>query len=321
MRARGAAGWDCGNGFHDSFWLRKVWSQYRPGRDDFSSLAAEDSEEIRVEPWLVRWYVDDSKIEQTMKVQTLILGSTVGATCMVLAAAGLTLTRFLEDRERQSDRQLPSSEANQAQSDALEWTEEQEAAKAELRARVEELSAEVLALKEAAQESAEAKSIRLPVQSHRVRVFLGNQEVGMGWFVPHNIRTNVANGQVGYEPVIVLDEGVREQVGVTRTNVVEREVSRPTTVNYNYQQAYASSWPVYWSRVGQKPGKQPPAAIQPQQPPAVQSPFLSTQIWHPQNPPGRPGGGWMSTGGGTGGGGGLMAPANPVRPTPFPAKY
>jgi hypothetical protein len=296
-------------------------SQYRPGRDDFSSQVS--TEEIHVEPWLSRWYVDGSKIEQTMKVQTLILGSTVGATCMVLAAAGLAMTRFLEAGETQSDWQAPSSEVNQSQNDALERTEEREATKAELRARVEELTAEVSALKEAAQESAEGMSLRLPVQSHRVRVFLGNEQVGMGWFVPHNIRTNVANGQVGYEPVIVLDEAVREQVGVTRTHVVEREVSRPTTVNYNYQQAYASSWPVYWSRGGHKqpPGTQPPSAIQPQQPPAVQSPFLSTQIWHPQNPPGRPGGGWMSTGGGTGGGAGLMAPANPVRSAPFPAKY
>jgi hypothetical protein len=260
-----------------------------------------------------------------MRAQTLILGSTLGATCMVMAVVGLAVTMFLENRGMQSDRQLIGSEQDQAQSQTLEWTQEQEAAKAELRARVEELSAELLALKEAMQEPAEVMSVRLPVQSHRVRVFLGNQEVGMGWFVPHNIRTNVANGQVGYEPVIVLDEAVREQVGVTRTNVVEREVSRPMTVHYNYQQAYASSWPVYWSGKGPKqpPGKQPtpPTAVQPQPPPAVQSPFLSTQIWHPQNPPGRPGRGWMSTGGGTGGGATLQAPGNPGRHTPFPAKY
>jgi outer membrane murein-binding lipoprotein Lpp len=259
-----------------------------------------------------------------MRIRSMFLASTALAVGMVLVLTGFAAVLVMENRELRSDLRSLRAELDQVRAEGRQWTEAREAASADLataRERVEELSKEVALLKEEGEKQSEAVTVRLPLQSHRVRAYLGNQQVGMGWLVPHQFRTNAVDGQVGYEPVIVLDESVREKVGVTQTNVVERDVSRATTVNYNYQPAYASSWPIYRVRPG-GPGKgpaQPPASTPPEPPPAVQSPFLSTQIWHPQNPPGRPGGDWISSG--TRSGRGLTPPANPARSSPFPARY
>jgi hypothetical protein len=256
-----------------------------------------------------------------MRTGTLLLGSLFGAIGLALAASLFGGVMFFEQRQLQSDQQSLRTELEQARTQAREWTEERETMNAELvgqRARVEELSSEVMSLREATA-GAEQEMVRLPVQSHRVRAYLGNQQVGMGWLVPHQMRTNKIDGRVSYEPVIVLDESVRQRVAGARTEPVEPEPQRPTSVTYNYQN-YAGSWPVWWVRPA--PGKpiqpSPPSTPSPQ-PPREQSPFLSRQIWHPQNVPGRPGGEWIM--GGTAPTRPLPAPVNPGRSSPFPARY
>ena len=105
----------------------------------------------------------------------------------------------------------------------------------------------------------------------RVRTFLGNRYVGMSWLAPSGISKDPKTGAVTYEPVLVLDETVKQSLVVYKTNVVEREVARSTTVNYNYP------WPGYYPLVfaagtnkpahrnpRQLPGTPPAIRLQPQ---------------------------------------------------------
>jgi hypothetical protein len=265
-----------------------------------------------------------------MRIRTVMLGSTLGAVVIVFALGLFAVVLLVENRELRSDVGVLRAELDQARVEVRASSEEREAASAELaaqRERVEGLSAALALLEGAAKEARESATVRMPVQSHRVRAYLGNQQVGMAWFVPNQLRTNAVDGRVSYEPVIVLDESVRGQVGFTRTNVVEREVSRATTVNYHVPQVYGTGWPVYWVRPGgSRPGTgpSPPAGAQPESPPSVPSPYLSTRTWHPQSgwtqgAAGRPGGEWISSG--TRSVRGTAVPGNPAVSTPFPARY
>src|SRR5437879_1378999 len=100
----------------------------------------------------------------------------------------------------------------------------------------------------------------------RVRTFLGNRYVGMSWLAPSGISKDPKTGAVTYEPVLVLDETVKQSLVVYETNVVEREVARSTTVNYNYP------WPGYYQVVFAAGTKKPPHHIPsnlPGRPPAL----------------------------------------------------
>ena len=265
-----------------------------------------------------------------MRIRTVILGSSVGAMVMALALSVFAVVLLVENREWRSSVGVLRAELDQARGEVRASSEERETANAELaaqRERVEGLSAALVLLEGAAKEAREGVTVRMPVQSHRVRAYLGNQQVGMAWLVPNRLRTNAVDGQVSYEPVIVLGESVREQVGLTRTNVVEREVSLATTVNYHVPQVYGSGWSVHWVKPGgSRPGTgpSPPVGAQPGSPPSVPSPYLSTRTWHPQGgwtqgAAGRPGGEWISSG--TRSVRGTAGPAKPAGSTSFPARY
>ena len=107
----------------------------------------------------------------------------------------------------------------------------------------------------------------------RVRTFLGNRYVGMSWLAPSGISKDPKTGAVTYEPVVVLDETVKQSLVVYKTNVVEREVARSTTVNYNYP--WPGYYPVFFAagtnrathrNPRQIPGTPPPIQLPPQNP-------------------------------------------------------
>jgi hypothetical protein len=249
---------------------------------------------------------------------------------VALSFFGFAVVLLIENRELRAEARSVRAELSRVQDQARASTEDREAASAELaaqRGRVEELSAALTSMSQEATDPDRGTSVRLPVQSHRVRAYLGNKEIGMAWLVPNKIRTNAVDGQVSYEPVIVLDDAVLQRFGATQPQMAEREVTRATTVNY-YPQVYPSGWPIYW-RKPQRPkdpdqSDPPPGSTPPERPPQVASPLLSTRLWHPENgwrqaAPGRPGGEWISSG--TGSRRTLTAPANPARSSPFPERY
>ena len=107
----------------------------------------------------------------------------------------------------------------------------------------------------------------------KVRTFLDNRYVGMSWLAPSGVSKDPKTGAVTYEPVVVLDETVKQSLVVYQTNVVEREVARSTTVNYNYP--WPGYYPVFFAagtnrathrNPRQIPGTPPPIQLPPQNP-------------------------------------------------------
>src|ERR1041385_5305742 len=72
----------------------------------------------------------------------------------------------------------------------------------------------------------------------KVRTFSGNQYLGQSWLGPTGVKEDPAPGLTTYEPVVFLDDSVKQGLVAYRTNVVEREVPQATTVNYNYPWVY-----------------------------------------------------------------------------------
>jgi len=154
------------------------------------------------------------------------------------AAVAATLRGIYDDNRRL----LAEIQALRADSQrAAEEIKQLENQKADLAA---ELASKRDQLQDAQTEPAEAKETNIRTNEVvvspstprpvRVRTFLGNRYVGMSWLAPSGISKNPKTGAVTYEPVLVLDETVKQSLVVYETNVVEREVARSTTVNYNY---------------------------------------------------------------------------------------
>jgi hypothetical protein len=263
-----------------------------------------------------------------MKTQSILIGLTLVVTTVVLGLGCVAVLLLVDNRELRLELRDVRTHLERAGDEVRELKEERHLTQESIdvqRERMETMSAELAALSSAA---VERETVRAVPRSYRVRAFMGQQEVGMGWMVASQVSSNGANGQLTYEPVIVLDDAVRQRVGVTQTNVVEREVSKATTVNYNYPYNYGVGWPVVWV-APHKRGKGDGGGSngqreQPQPPPQVPSPYLSTRPWHPQTgftqmAPGRPGGEWISSG--TGGARPRAAAPVANRPTGLPIRY
>ena len=119
-------------------------------------------------------------------------------------------------------------------------------------------------------EAKESKTNQIPMpRPVKVRTFLGNQCVGMSWLVPSGVSKDPKSGAVTYEPILILDESVRQYLVTWRTNVVEREVAQSTTLNYNYPWVYYYPVlvPAHTNRpphcdASQTPGSPPGKALQ-----------------------------------------------------------
>jgi hypothetical protein len=263
-----------------------------------------------------------------MKTRPILIGLTLVVTTVVLGLGGMAVLLLMDNRELRSELRDVRTQLERSGEEVRGLKEERQLTRESIevqRERMETMSAELAALSSAADER---ETVRAVPRSYRVRAFMGQQEVGMGWMVASQVSSNGVTGQLTYEPVIVLDEAVRQRVGVTQTNVVEREVTKSTTVNYNYPYQYGGGWPVVWvaphKRGKGDGGGSTGQPEQPPPPPQVPSPFLSTRPWHPQTgwtqmAPGRPGGEWISSG--TGGARARAAAPVPNRPTGLPIRY
>ena len=132
--------------------------------------------------------------------------------------------------------------------------------------RLRQLEAELAAV--TSRLSTNAPSVPQPARAYRAPVFLGQQYLGQGWVAPSQTAPDLNAGQVRYEPVVLLDPSVRAGIAAGKTNVIEREVAAPTTVNYNYPYPYDSYWwwPTVWTvatnadrcRPSERPSHLPP---------------------------------------------------------------
>jgi hypothetical protein len=109
-----------------------------------------------------------------------------------------------------------------------------------------------------------------PPKPFRVPTYLGRELLGDAWLVPRNFAQDPETGRVSYEPVILLDEKLRERftARVYETNYVAQPVPVADTGNYIPPNNYY--YPVYYAvdngrrpdrpnRPPHRPPNQPPS--------------------------------------------------------------
>jgi hypothetical protein len=243
-----------------------------------------------------------------MKLRNLTLLLAAGLGTVTVASTVVTVATLLDNRQLRREVREARLEGNRAAAEARRQEEQDR----EVAARDEQLrnrETELAELQSRATNNAPAPAAAArPV---RVRTYLGQRYLGLAWIVPGQAAKDPATGQMAYEPVVLMDESIREAVGVSKTNVVEREVVRPTTVNYNYSYPYQIWWPVVWAPATKPKGGSPPRSPRIPPPgtraPQDGEPFLSTKFYQPPEKPflpslppsTRPGPGNASAGGGS----------------------
>ena len=127
-----------------------------------------------------------------------------------------------------------------------------------------------------------------------IPVFQGQAYLGHGWVAPRQTATDPNTGEARYEPVVLLDASVSAALPTGRTNVIEREVAPPTTVNYNYSSPYPYYyywwWPTYWTYPVRPDHDRPPDRPPHSPPPVTQPPPVTRQVVTARSyfPPARP---------------------------------
>jgi hypothetical protein len=229
-----------------------------------------------------------------MKTRNLLAAAFICGGVISVLLALFVVVMFLENRALRAELQGLREEAYQATAEAGRLRTESAQASEErvsLRARLTQLE------REAAQAPAEATNPPALVMTGaspralRIRTYLGSQPVGSSWLVPTPTRTNSATGQTTYEPVVVLDESARGSLVAYKTNVVERDVYRATTVNHHYPWGYPYNygwWPAVWvagtnqNRVcPPQPSPHPPPVTKPM--PEEPGVFFPRTVWKPSD--------------------------------------
>ncbi|HKS37215.1 MAG TPA: hypothetical protein VJW76_08510 [Verrucomicrobiae bacterium] len=228
-----------------------------------------------------------------MKIKNLLAVVGVGFTILSSSLIVIAVVVVQDNRELRTELRAVRADLNEARAEAGQVREEAAVATAELASKHDQVEGleEELATAKAANLKASSAAERSPApRAYRVRTYLGSRYIGMAWMVPSPLPKDAESGQVAYEPVLVLDESVKSNFELRTTNVVEREVSRATTVNYNY--AYPYYYPVFVSSGGHRPPNcdTNPVPAQPKLP--TPSPRLPPGIFNPVNSkpflPGKP---------------------------------
>ena len=232
-----------------------------------------------------------------MKTKSLL--ATIGVCLTILSSASvlITVVVVLDNRELRREIRTLHTDLHQARVDASQLREETTDATERLAAKQSdllELEKELTRPKASDAKASDAAAASTAPRAQRVRTYLGNQYIGMSWLVPSAVSKEPESGQISYEPVLVLDESLRRNLAVDKTNAVEREVSHETTVNYNY--AYPYYYPVFlWAGINRPPNCDTNRiAVQPKPQPQLPSgifnpvnakPFLPTKPFLPKEKP------------------------------------
>lgn len=225
-----------------------------------------------------------------MKTKSLM--ATLGV-CLTIVTSTLVLIAVVvvrDNRELRRELRTLCTDMNRASIEAVQLRAESADAMTQLAAKhdeLEELEESVAKSNATApKESDDAVASTAP-RTWRVRAYLGGQYLGMAWMVPTALPKDAESGRVLYEPVLVLDESLKGKFAANSADRVEREVSRATTVNYNY------AYPYYYPVLIGKPGNHPPGCETNQPPvPSKPQPQLPPGIFNPVNSkpfvPGKP---------------------------------
>lgn len=236
-----------------------------------------------------------------MKTKSLL--ATIGV-CLTILTSTLVLIAVVvvqDNRELRRELRTLRADLHRASTEVGQWRAETADATTQLAAKhdeLEQLEEAVASSKAASSKASDDVAASTAPRACRVRAYLGSQYLGMAWMVPSALPKDAESGRVLYEPVLVLDESLNSKFASHRTDVVEREVSRATTVNYNY--AYPYYYPVIVGNAGNRPPgcdtNQAPVQPKPrpQLPPGIfnpanSKPFLPGKPFLPNEKPFQPG--------------------------------
>jgi len=237
-----------------------------------------------------------------MKTNNLL---TTAGVCLTIFTSSLVLIAVVvvqDNRELRKELRALRTDLQESRTAVGQLRQETDDATAQLVAKrdeLEELEEELARSRPAHPKSAETAAASTAPRAFRVRTYLGGRFIGMAWMVPSPLPKDAESGQVSYEPVLVLDESLKSNLESRPTNVVDREVSRATTVNYNY--AYPYYYPVFVGNGGNRPPNcqtnqipaQPTLPAPPRSPPGIfnpvnSKPFLPGKPFLPPEKPFRP---------------------------------
>ena len=196
-------------------------------------------------------------------------------TCLALLTAGtLTLLswQYRQSRQLAAEKQQLTEALRESEQTIATLTLENAAVSDQLRI-LETSQQELRGRMDALEEADRAAAGTLP-QPYRVRAFLGQDNVGGAWIVPHNVRRDAASGRYVFEPLLVIDESAKGHFTVNHTNVVEREVHTTEIYEaynpYPYYYYVTPGRPGYTNRppTGSHPPTRPPVTVSPQIPQA-----------------------------------------------------
>lgn len=169
----------------------------------------------------------------------MLIISTVGLAIVGLVAGGGLLFELHANRDLRASNRALETELRVAQK-TLEALRKENQEIAEQLAKTQDASA-VLQKRIAEIEADGAKDSEAPmappvVAPYQVPAYLGQTYLGPAWVVPRNFRMDTNAQRYVYEPVVWLDENLRNNFVVHHTNVVEREVETTYVQNSYYPQ-------------------------------------------------------------------------------------
>jgi hypothetical protein len=179
-----------------------------------------------------------------MKAILLAMGAVTGLT--LLALAPITLVVF-HDHSRLSQDHQALVVALQAANARIHLLETEKAA---MTRHLAERSSDSPAAQSQPVPASTTASTNHPTQTaaprpYQVQTYLGKQYLGLAWLVPRHITTDPKTGHVVYQPVLVLNPGLRRAFTETTTNVVREMVPTPSAGN-SYHYYYPVQYPWTW---------------------------------------------------------------------------
>jgi len=224
-----------------------------------------------------------------MKTTNLLWTICISLGVAVAAVAATLVGVFEENRNLRQEIRIAQADAQRVADELQGLEAEKGDLTAELSDKRDELQkaqSELADAKETQSRTNEVAASSATPRPVKVRTYLGNQYLGMSWLIPSGVSRNPKSGAVTYEPVLVLDESLKQNLVTYKTNVIEREVA--ATVNYNYPWTYYYPVPVLIGghratncNVRPMPGTLPPKSRQPQDPQL----FLNTRFQPPTDKP------------------------------------
>jgi hypothetical protein len=199
---------------------------------------------------------------------------TVLITCLALLAAAtsaILVWQFHEGKQQTAANAQLTAQLEEAKVTVAALTEE----KARLSEKMTSLESLEMELRERVDslETAAKTADETTPRPYRVRAFMGRENVGDAWIVPHNLQRDPESGRYTFEPVLVIDESSRSFFTAENANVSEREVYTTEIIQETY------GYPYYYYVTPGRPGKPGRPPVKPEHPitPTPEEPEWNSQ--------------------------------------------